>query len=79
MEQEKLFICCICNSLNAGFGNNPEGAAWQTEDGKIEMPEFSNHDRCCNACNSSYVIPGRLYRIRLAEQNKQNKTDNRGE
>lgn len=60
--------CCICGNKYFGWGNNPDGAAWKKEDGTVETPEFSRSDRCCEDCNSRYVIPGRLYRVRLREQ-----------
>ena len=43
-------ICCICGIEYTGFGNN----AQPVQDG-----------RCCNACNSLYVIPARLKQAKL--------------
>ena len=56
-------ICCICGKEIKDYGNNPGGAVWKTEDGKIVMPEFDAEERCCDECNERYVIPGRLYRM----------------
>ena len=62
--------CCICGKEIEGWGNNPEGAVWKTHDGKIEMPEFNEDDRCCDECNGAFVIPGRMYRMAKARTNK---------
>ena len=59
----KTKICCICGNVIFDYGNNPEGAMWKDETGMIVDPEFSADDRCCDECNSRYVIPGRIYRI----------------
>lgn len=41
-------ICCICGNKIDGFGNNP----W---------PIIDDEDsECCDACNTSVVIPQRL-------------------
>lgn len=62
--------CCICGKEipEGEWGNNPEGAAWKTPTGEVEFPEFVAEDRCCDECDRSYVIPGRLYRMRLAKK-----------
>lgn len=62
--------CCICGKEipEGEWGNNPEGAVWKTTTGEIEMPEFGAEDRCCDECDRSYVIPGRLYRMSLAKK-----------
>ena len=44
----KHFICCICGREFAGFGNNP-----------YPVDNAPDH-RCCDDCNSEYVIPARL-------------------
>lgn len=73
---KKELICCICGRKieRAGvpdyFGNNPDGAAWKTPDGKIEFPEFQEDDRCCDECDNRYVIPGRIYKLQLSRQNQ---------
>lgn len=57
--------CAICGKeIKDKFGNNPEGAAWLNENGTIEFGEFNDDDRCCDECNTRYVIPGRLYRLK---------------
>lgn len=61
--EDKVKICCICGCKFIGWGNNPDGAVWKTADGEIEIGEFNPEDRCCDACNSHYVIPGRMYLI----------------
>ena len=65
-------FCCICHKEipESSFGNNAEGAVWKTHDGKIEMPEFKEDDRCCDECNNTFVIPGRMYRMAKAKANK---------
>ena len=60
--------CCICGCEIKGYGNNPEGAAWQTADGTIHLPEFKENERCCDKCNQFYVIPGRIYRSETEEE-----------
>ena len=63
----KKFTCCICGQVFEGFGNNPDGAVWR-DGGKIVMPEFDEDERCCNDCDSLFVIPGRLYRLRQSNK-----------
>ena len=60
--------CCICRKEIKGFDCNPEGAAWKTPTGEVELPEFGAEDRCCDECNRTYAIPGRLYRMGLAKK-----------
>lgn len=69
MEDTK-FICCICYREFSGYGNNPDGAAWKTEDGIVEFGQFEPSDRCCAECDSRYVIPGRMYRLAKMRENK---------
>lgn len=64
------FRCCLCGNEFSGFGNNPEGAAYKDENGDVVMPTFKSDDRCCDLCDSMYVIPGRLYRLSLARQGR---------
>lgn len=54
-------VCCICGAFYEGFGNNPDGAVWKNEKGDIIEPTFKSEDRCCDNCNTKYVIPGRMY------------------
>ena len=67
MANEKKY-CCICGKPLEGFGNNPDGAVWKTPDGETQFPEFEANDRCCDICDSRYVIPGRLYRLTLMKE-----------
>jgi hypothetical protein len=48
-EIEAVTTCCICDNTREGFGNNP--APVKTE------------GRCCDACNTSVVIPARIQSI----------------
>lgn len=57
----EIKLCCICGKPIEDYGNNPDGAAWKKEDGSIEFGQFGPEDRCCNECDSRYVIPGRIY------------------
>ena len=50
-KNEKIFRCCLCKNWFEGYGNNP----WPFG--------LKETDRCCNDCDSMYVIPTRLYRI----------------
>ena len=50
---KKSFVCCICKETSYDYGNNPSPI---TEDG-----------RCCDECNSLFVIP---FRIRLMLEKK---------
>jgi len=60
--------CCICGKEFTGYGNNPDGAIWRTEEGDLESKDFGPEDRCCDDCNSRYVIPGRIYKLRLRDK-----------
>lgn len=61
--------CCICECEINGFGHNPEGAAWRDAFGNIRFPNFGPDERCCDTCNTEYVIPGRLYRLSINNNN----------
>lgn len=41
--------CCICGKEIEGYGNNPS--------------PIKEEGRCCNKCNSDYVIPERIIRL----------------
>ena len=41
----KRKTCCLCGE-SIGFGNNPA--------------PIENNGRCCDMCNSRYVVPARL-------------------
>lgn len=73
--------CCICKKEFHGFKNNPWGAAWKNEKGEVEfLEDFSPTDFCCDECNRNYVIPGRLYRMKLTEsKNKQTDESSRNQ
>ena len=64
--------CCICGCEIEGWGNNPDGAMWKDENGSITEPTFNPDDRCCDMCDSRYVIPGRIYKLQRSrkEQSK---------
>ena len=62
--------CCICGVEINGYGNNPDGAVWKDTDGNIVEAEFDAGCRCCDECNTRFVIPGRIYRM-----NKEHKHD----
>jgi hypothetical protein len=62
--------CCFCGKEIKGWGNNPNGAMFQTDEGVVLPMVYREGDECCDECNSKYVIPGRLYQM---IQNKQNK------
>lgn len=70
--------CCICGkSIKFEESNNPYGAMWLDACGNIHEYEIqSTMDRCCNECNTHYVIPGRMYKLMKAgEQNGEHKED----
>ena len=50
-------VCSICKNKYIGFGNNAYPI---------------NNGRCCDECNSMYVIPARIYEM---YKNKQNKSE----
>ena len=56
-----MYKCCICGKEHEGFGNNPDGACWKDEHGNIVVGKFNKEDRCCDDCNLTYVLSGRLY------------------
>ena len=43
---KKVNTCCLCGEQLYGFGNNPA--------------PIESDGRCCDMCNSRYVIPARL-------------------
>lgn len=70
---EKKYVCCLCGGNFTGYGNNPDGAVYKRWDGEIIMPEFKPDDRCCDSCNDKFVIPGRMYRMAKAEEEREDK------
>lgn len=53
------YICCICGQEHEGYGNNPNGAVDSTK----KLLYWNPEDRCCDDCNKTYVLPGRMYRF----------------
>ena len=49
MKKDEIKICVICGKPFVGWGNNPDPVA--------------DHGRCCDECNSMYVIPARIVEI----------------
>jgi hypothetical protein len=47
MDGPKRFNCSLCGHESFGYGNNPE-------------PLAQFEERCCDDCNSAYVIPARM-------------------
>jgi hypothetical protein len=45
----ELFKCSLCGKDTEGFGNNPD-----------PLPSINDSDECCDDCNFTKVIPGRL-------------------
>jgi DNA-directed RNA polymerase subunit RPC12/RpoP len=50
----ETYKCCICGKEFTGWGNNP----WPVKNS--EGKDFGPNDRCCNECNSEFVIPARI-------------------
>lgn len=46
-NETKQIRCCICGRTMGGYGNNPA--------------PFKEYGRCCDDCNTQYVIPYRLF------------------
>jgi hypothetical protein len=51
--------CIICGKEIIGNGNNPNGAIDETK----KLIKWNDDDRCCDECNTKYVLPGRMYRF----------------
>ena len=51
MKEKTSWTCSICGKRCTGYGNNPYPVTKGEE------------DRCCDECNSKYVIPKRIYRL----------------
>ena len=54
LKEAKEEICCICGEPIEGYGNNPR--------------PYKHEGRCCNACNSKFVIPARLAKLNNPEK-----------
>lgn len=48
--------CCVCGKELKGYGNDPRGALDENDN----LIEWKDEDRCCDECNMSRVIPGRI-------------------
>ena len=55
----ETYKCCICGKEHTGYGNNPDGAI----DSSKKLISWNPDDRCCDECNTKYVLPGRMYRF----------------
>jgi len=63
------WICCICKSeFPDGYGNNPHPVKEDIKGNKINYMLYSSTERCCDLCNTNYVIPARFKQA--AETNK---------
>lgn len=54
---EEVGICCVCGETYTHWGNNP--CPLKDKEGK----DFGENDRCCDDCNSLYVIPARIEKM----------------
>lgn len=54
LKEAKEEICCICGEPIEGYGNNPS--------------PYKHEGRCCDACNSKFVIPARLAELNNKEE-----------
>ena len=54
LKEAKEEICCICGEPIEGYGNNPR--------------PYKHEGRCCDACNSKFVIPARLAELNNQEE-----------
>jgi hypothetical protein len=51
--------CAICQKEIIGDGHSPNGAVDSTK----KLITWDPEDRCCDDCNTKYVLPGRMYRF----------------
>lgn len=54
LKEAKEEICCICGEPIEGYGNNPS--------------PYKHEGKCCDACNSKFVIPARLAELNNKEE-----------
>ena len=54
LKEAKEEICCICGEPIEGYGNNPS--------------PYKHEGRCCDACNSKFVMPARLAELSNQEE-----------
>lgn len=60
-----MIKCCICGKRIVGYGNNP-------------YPVVDDDEaRCCDECNSKYVIVARLARLIESEKEEEDAEDYR--
>jgi hypothetical protein len=50
-KEEDFFVCCICDEVSNGFGNNPE---------TVGALKYSLDAKCCDWCNNTFVVPARI-------------------
>jgi hypothetical protein len=50
-KEEDFFVCCICDEVSNGFGNNPE---------TVGALKYSLDAKCCDECNDTVVVPARI-------------------
>lgn len=53
-------ICCLCNRIFIGWGNNPE--------------PLKDSGVCCSVCDETKVIPARIEQYRKDSNNANKKT-----
>ena len=53
----KSQLCVLCDAKFSEWGNNPYPLA--------------NSGKCCNTCNTTRVIPQRLYKLKEAERKEE--------
>ena len=58
LKEAKEEICCICGEPIEGYGNNPR--------------PYKHEGRCCDACQSKFVLPARLANINKDKDQKDN-------
>jgi len=55
----RYFVCCLCDDIFQGNGNNPEPVT------DLEGRPFNDEQECCDNCNSIFVIPARMEEMGL--------------
>ncbi len=58
LKEAKEETCCICGEPIEGYGNNPS--------------PYKQEGRCCDACQSKFVLPARLANINKDKDQKDN-------
>ena len=62
---KSAYTCCLCGEEQVGYGNNPAPIG--------KMP-----DRCCSTCNSTKVIPARIFMMSNREFAAEDSQDEAG-